>query len=70
MQKYLVKDDNNIHIVTNAKVNKKIRIERKYTDPKTTTQIERSLRSIVEKKFLNTKVDKIKNPIDALIGGP
>jgi|MDTF01.1.fsa_nt_gb anaerobic magnesium-protoporphyrin IX monomethyl ester cyclase len=70
IQKYLVKDTNNIHMVTNAKVNKKIRIEEKYTDPKITTQIERSLRTIVEKKFTNAKADRVNNPVDALIGGP
>ena len=70
MQKYLVKDTNNIHMFTNAKVNKKIRIEEKYINPKTTTQIERSLRTIVEKKFSSIKVDKVNNPVDALIGGP
>ena len=57
-------------MVTNAKVNKKIRIEEKYTDPKITTQIERSLRTIVEKKFTNAKADRVNNPVDALIGGP
>lgn len=70
IQKYLVKDTNNIHLTTNKKVNKKIRIEKKYLDPKNTTQIERSLRTIVEKKFKNIKDDRINNPVHSLIGGP
>ena len=70
IQKYFVKESNNIHLFTNAKVNKKIRIEEKYVDPKKTTQMDRSLRNIIKKKFSNIEVGKSSDPVDALIGGP
>lgn len=70
IQKYLIKDTNNIHRETNSRVSKKIRIEKKYLDEKKTTQIERSLRSIVEKKFENVKYERKNNPAHSLISGP
>jgi hypothetical protein len=70
IQKYLIKDTNNIHKETNSRVSKKIRIEKKYLDVKKTTQIERSLRSIVEKKFENIDYERKNNPAHSLISGP
>ena len=69
-QRFFFKDTNNLHTVTNSKVRKDIRIQKEDIEPTKTTQIERSLRSIVKRKFSKKKVDYINNPVDALIGGP
>ena len=71
IQKTLFKDTNNIHTWTNSKVNEKIRITDQDVDLNKTTQIERSLRSIVGRKFYNNeKVSMLTNSADRLIGGP
>jgi radical SAM superfamily enzyme YgiQ (UPF0313 family) len=71
IQKTLFKDTNNIHTWTNSKVNKKIRITDKDVDLNKTTQIERSLRSIVRRKFYNSeKESMLTNSVDKLTGGP
>ena len=69
-QRFFLKDTNNLHTKTNSKVRKDIRILKEDVEPSKTTQIERSLRSIVRRKFSKDKVDHINNPVDALIGGP
>ena len=53
-QRFFFKDTNNLHTVTNSKVRKDIRIQRRHRTNKT-TQIERSLRSIVKRKFSKKK---------------
>ena len=58
--KYLYKDSNNIHKLTNSKVNERIRLEDELFDTTKTSQIERSLRSIVKKKFHDHISFKIK----------
>jgi len=70
MQKYFIKESNNIHLFTNAKVNKSIRIEEKYVDPKKTSQMDRSLRSIVKKKFAHIEFKNADDAVNRLIGGP
>ena len=71
LQKILFKDTNNIHTWTNSKVNKKIRITDQDIDSNKTTQIERSLRTIVARKFYdNKKAAVLMNSADRLIGGP
>ena len=49
IQKHLFKDSHNLHTVTNAKVNKSIRIAPEALDLSKTTQKDRSLRTIVAK---------------------
>ena len=66
----MIKDTNNIHIKTNSKVNKNLRIEKEYLNPKTTKQIDRSLRSIVKKKFPHLLIQKKLDPAKSLTGGP
>ena len=70
LQKFLIKDTNNIHIKTNSKVNKNLRIEQEYLNPTTTKQIDRSLRSIVKKKFPELIIQKKLDPAKSLTGGP
>ena len=48
LQKYLYKDTNNIHKII-TKVNSSIRLEDELFDTSKTSQIDRSLRSIVKK---------------------
>ena len=69
LQKYLYKDTNNIHKITNSKVNKRIRLEDELFDTSKTSQIDRSLRSIVKKKFHDQGFLK-KTANDHLVGGP
>lgn len=70
LQKYLYKDTNNIHKITNSKVNSRIRLEDELFDTSKTTQIDRSLRSIVKKKFHDQSSFFKKTANDHLIGGP
>jgi len=70
IQKYFLQDNNNIQMFAHAKGNKKNRIEKEYVDPKQTTQAERSLRTIIKKKFTHIKTDHTKNAVNDLIGGP
>ena len=70
LQKYLYKDSNNIHKLTNSKVNDTIRLEDELFDSSKTSQIERSLRSIVKKKFHDHSSYKNKTANDHLVGGP
>ena len=70
MQKILFKDSNNIHNWTNSKVTDKIRITQADVDTKSTSQIDRSLRSIVKKKFYHNQKHPAVNPGERLIGGP
>lgn len=69
LQKYLYKDTNNIHKITNSKVNSRIRLEDELFDASKTSQIDRSLRSIIKKKF-HDQVFLKKTANDHLIGGP
>ena len=70
LQKYLYKDTNNIHKITNSKVNSRIRLEDELFDTSKTTQIDRSLRSIVKKKFHHQSSFFKKTANDHLVGGP
>ncbi len=69
LQKYLYKDTNNIHKITNSKVNSRIRLEDELFDTSKTSQIDRSLRSIVKKKFHDQRFFE-KTANDHLVGGP
>ena len=69
LQKYLYKDTNNIHKITNSKVNSSIRLEDELFDTSKTSQIDRSLRSIVKKKFHDQRFFE-KTANDHLVGGP
>ena len=69
-QKYLVKDSHNLHKNTNNKANSKIRIKYDAVDPKTTTQKDRSLRSIVAKKMMQINRTEEEKTLDLLTGGP
>ena len=69
LQKYFYKDTNNIHKITNSKVNSSIRLEDELFDTSKTSQIDRSLRSIVKKKFHDQSFLK-KSANDHLVGGP
>ncbi len=65
-QKIYLKDSNNLHMETNSKVNKDIRITKKDIDFKNTTQIDRSLRNIVKRKFGSVN----NSAHERLVGGP
>ena len=72
IQKYLFKDKDNIHIFSNKKLTKKIRLSKEELNPLITTQKERSLRTIVAKRkkpYLATLNDQDKEAA-LLIGGP
>ena len=65
-QKKFLKDSNNLHMETNSKVNKQIRITKDDIDINNTSQIDRSLRNIVRKKFGSNN----NTPHERLVGGP
>lgn len=65
-QNKFLKDTNNLHMKTNNKLNNDLRIEKKFVDFKNTSQIDRSLRNIIKKKFGN----KIITAEEKLVGGP
>ena len=68
LQKYIFKDKNNLHNTTKEILDSKVRIEERELDPSLTTQKERSLRSIVEKKmknFQHSAQDKIESSLTA-----
>ena len=71
IQKHLFKDSHNLHTVTNAKVNKSIRISPEELDLSNTTQKDRSLRTIVAKRI--KKIDsenEMENLAAMLTRGP
>ena len=70
IQKHLFKDDHNLHKTINSKVSSKIRIPKKYLDPKKTTQKDRSLRTIVAKKMKELNRSDQEKLISSLTGGP
>lgn len=70
IQKFLLKDVNNIHNKINSKINRSLRIDPKDLDIKTTTQKERSLRYILEKKLKNISKNEQEKTISLLTAGP
>ena len=71
-QKYLLKDSHNLHRITNAKVNSKLRIKDNEINPLTTTQKDRSLRTIVLKRMkkLNINETPEEKALRSLTAGP
>ena len=71
-QKYLLKDSHNLHRETNAKVNSKLRIKDDEINPLTTTQKDRSLRTIVLKRMnkLNISETPEEKTLRSLTAGP
>ena len=70
IQKRIFKDQNNLHRITNAKVNEKIRIKDEEVNFEKTRQIERSLRSIVKKRLLNKQPNPQEKILSSLTFGP
>jgi radical SAM superfamily enzyme YgiQ (UPF0313 family) len=70
IQKRIFKDQNNLHRITNAKVNEKIRIKDEEINFEKTRQIERSLRSIVKKRLLNKQPSPQEKVLSSLTFGP
>ena len=70
IQKKLFKDSNNLHTVTNKKVNSKIRVKHNELDPSKTTQKDRSLRTIVAKKMLQLDRTEQAKLVSSITGGP
>jgi len=71
IQKYIFKDSNNLHTVTNKKsMREKIRIHTSDLDPNLTTQKDRSLRSIVKLKKEKLNIILNQSEADKLVGGP
>ena len=69
-KKHIFKDSHNLHIATNSKVDRKIRIKEEQLDPLKTTQIERSLRSIVKTKMKQMNMTKQEKILSSLTAGP
>ena len=71
VQKYVFKDSNNLHTVTNRKsIKNKIRINASELDPNKTKQKDRSLRSIVKLKKEELDILFNQSEADKLVGGP
>ena len=70
IQKRIFKDENNLHRVTNAKIDKNLRLKKEETDFKTTRQIERSLRQIVRKRMQGIEISAKQKTLSSLTGGP
>ena len=70
IQKKLFKDSNNLHTVTNKKVNSKIRVKHDELDPSKTTQKDRSLRTIVAKKMAQIGRTEQAKLVSSITGGP
>ena len=70
IQKIIFKDSNNLHTVTNKKVNPKIRVKYNDVDPSKTTQKDRSLRTIVVKKMMELNRTEQAKLISSITGGP
>ena len=70
IQKIVFKDENNLHRVTNSKVNDSIRLKKEEVDFKSTRQIERSLRSIVKKRISEIEMTQREKTLSSLTGGP
>jgi len=70
IQKLVLKDENNIHNKINIKTDKSVRITPEELDLEKTTQKERSLRSILEKKLQNKKRSEQEMVVSQLTGGP
>ena len=72
LQRFFFKDTNNIHLVTNRKVNRKIRIKPEEIDPLKTSQKDRSLRSIVQKRFKDYEknLSSAEKRVNSLVAGP
>ena len=69
-QKYYFKEDHNIHTQANKKATPEMRIKPEDVDPLKTTQKERSLRTIVNKKMAQIKQTEEQKTISMLTAGP
>lgn len=67
-QNLVLKDTNNIHKISNALVNSKNKISFEDVDPSKFTQIERSLRAVIKRRFPN--IQNLENGADKLAAGP
>ena len=70
IQKNIFKDKHNLHKTVNAKVDREIRVKYEEVNPETTTQKDRSLRTIVAKKMEELKRTREETLISTLTGGP
>ena len=70
IQKLFLKDSNNLHINSNSKYNSKIRINYDDVDPSKTSQIDRSLRSIVAKRMSQLNRTEQEKAHSMLTAGP
>jgi len=70
IQKLFLKDSNNLHINSNSKYNSKIRIKYDDVDPSKTSQIDRSLRSIVAKRMSQLNRTEQEKTHSTLTAGP
>jgi hypothetical protein len=70
IQKHFLKDEHNLHKETNAKVKSEIRIKSDLVDPSKTTQKDRSLRTIVEKRMGQFERSEQEKTLSMLTGGP
>ena len=70
VQRYIFKDEHNLHRVTNSRVSSKIRIKKNEIDPSKTTQKDRSLRTIVARKMEKIKRTEQEKLLSSITGGP
>lgn len=70
LQKFILKDTHNLFSDINQKVSSKMRITEEELDPKKTTQRERSLRSIVNKRKLKNSYTEEQKLLSTLHAGP
>ena len=70
-QKYVLKDQHNLHKYPNSFASSKFRLDKKLFDRNTTSQKDRSLRTIVNKKYLeNFKQNVEEKVLTSLTAGP
>ena len=70
MQKYLFKDEHNLHKTTNSKVTSEIRIKDEEVDPTKTSEKDRSLRTLVANRTDPLYGSEESKLISSLTGGP
>ena len=70
IQKYFFKDDHNLHRNANSRNNSDIRIKDHELDPTKTTQKDRSLRTIVNKKMMQLNKTEQEKVASTLTAGP
>ncbi len=70
VQKYIFKDNHNLHKYSNSFASADFRLKKELLDKKTTTQRDRSLRTIVNNKIANISQSQEAKVISSLTGGP